>query len=98
MGPRTSPQYLVETNTLRRTANSPKCRWKFTNHALERMAERGITAPDVQRAVKHGQIIFHEVKKDLILRVEGKDVDGARIQVSVAVYEMEILIKVITTF
>jgi Domain of unknown function (DUF4258) len=62
------------------------------------MAERGITAADVQRAVKTGRVVLHELKRDLVWRVEGADVDGERIQVLLTVYEMEIRIKIITAF
>ena len=98
MGPRASSQYLVETAKLRKVASNPKCRWRWTNHALERMTERGITAPDVQRAVKTGQVVLHELKRDLIWRVEGSDVDGKEMQVLLTLYETEIRIKIITTF
>jgi 1,6-anhydro-N-acetylmuramate kinase len=67
-------------------------------HALERMAERKITAADVERVIKHGRIVFHELKQDDVYRVQGRDVDGLEMQVSVAFYETEILIKVITAF
>jgi Domain of unknown function (DUF4258) len=98
MSPRTSPQYLVATHALRRIADNPQCRWVFKRHALQRMAERKITAADVERVIKHGRIIFHELKEDDVYRLEGRDVDGVEMQVSVAFYETEILIKVITTF
>jgi hypothetical protein len=98
MGPRSSPQYLVETRTLRRVASNSRCRWRWTDHALERMAERGITASDVQRVAKTGQVVLHEVKRDVVWRVEGADVDGAKIQVLLTVYETAIVIKIITAF
>ena len=46
----------------------------------------------------HGQVILQEQKQDLLWRVIGTDLDGNRIQVVVAVYEKEIVIKVVTTF
>jgi hypothetical protein len=99
MGPRASPRYLVETISLRKAAGNPKCRWRWTTHALERMAERGIAAADVLRAVKTGQVILHEVKRDPVWRVEGKDVDGEKIRVLVTVSKTEIpRIKIITAF
>lgn len=42
--------------------------------------------------------ILHEMKRDVLLRVEGKDVDGQPLEVVVTVFEREITIKVITTF
>lgn len=98
MGPRSAPNYLVETRALRRVASDPRCRWRWTTHAEERMAERKISAADVERVIKHGRIVFHEVKRDDVYRVEGTDVDGNEMHVSVAFYETEIRIKVITTF
>jgi hypothetical protein len=38
------------------------------------------------------------MKRDVLLRVEGKDVDGQPLEVVVTVFEREITIKVITTF
>jgi 1,6-anhydro-N-acetylmuramate kinase len=67
-------------------------------HAEKRMAERGIIAADVERVIKHGRIVFHELKEDDVYRVQGRDIDGEEMQVSVAFYETEILIKVITAF
>ncbi len=62
------------------------------------MAERKITQADVERVIRHGRIIFHELKEDDVYRVEGRDVDGVEMQLSVAFNEREILIKVITAF
>jgi hypothetical protein len=42
--------------------------------------------------------MLHELKRDLLWRVEGKDIDGARIHVVVAVFAKVIKIKVITAF
>ena len=46
----------------------------------------------------NGQVVLHEQKKDLLWRVEGRDVDGNKIEVVVAVHEEAITIKVVTTF
>ncbi len=46
----------------------------------------------------HGRVVLQEQKQDRLWRVEGKDVDGNRIQVVVAVDEANIRVKVITTF
>jgi hypothetical protein len=62
------------------------------------MAADGWTADDVQHALMNGQVVLHEQKRDLLWRVEGADIDGGRIRVVVAVYELTIRIKVITTF
>jgi hypothetical protein len=93
------PAYAAETAILRRVATNPGCRWIWTNHVLKQMKDRRITQPDVKRVLTRGQVLFHEwAKKDVLLRVEGRDVDGNRLQVQVAVYEEAIEIKVITTF
>jgi hypothetical protein len=92
------PHYVTETQILRKIANNPGCSWRFTTHALEEMAKDGWTAADVQFALMNGQVVLHEQKRDILWRVEGTDIDGGRIQVVVAVYELTIRIKVITTF
>jgi hypothetical protein len=92
------PHYVTETQTLRRVANNPDCRWRFTQHALEEMENDGWTGDDVRHAVMTGQVVLEEQKQDRLWRVEGKDVDGNRIQVVVAVDEVEIRVKVITAF
>lgn len=70
----------------------------LTKHSLEEMANDGRTADDVKHAVTNGQVVLEEQKQDRLWRVEGKDVDGNRIQVVVAAYEAIIQVKVITTF
>lgn len=92
------PHYVTETQTLRRVANNPKCRLRFTAHALDEMKADGWTAPDIQFALMNGHVVLHETKKDLLWRVEGGDLDGRRITVIVAVYELTIEIKVVTAF
>jgi len=90
--------YTLETAALRRILAKPDCRFRWTTHALERMSERGIHPEDVKRALMNGQIIFHEVKEDILYRVDGKDLDGARLQVQIAIFEDIVTIKVITAF
>jgi len=92
------PHYVAETKTLQRVARDPACSWRFTTHALSEMQNDGWAAEDVVHAVKSGRVILQEQKKDRLWRVEGRDVDGNRMEVIVAVYEMAIAIKVITTF
>ena len=93
------PYYITETQILRRVANDPKCQWHFTKHSLVEMANDGWTANDVMHVLMtNGQVILHELKRDVLWRIEGTDIDGGRIRVVVAVYEMAIEIKVITTF
>ena len=92
------PHYISETQILRRVARNPNCRFIWTKHAIRAVADDGRTAGDVELALTNGQVVLHEQKQDLLWRVEGRDIDGERIQVVVAVYEEEIAIKVVTTF
>lgn len=92
------PHYVNETRVLHEIASDPDCCWRFTTHALEEMRKDGWSAPDVKNAVMNGQVMLQEQKRDRLWRVEGRDFDGRRIQVVVAVYEQEITIKVITAF
>jgi hypothetical protein len=92
------PHYVNETNTLRAIARDKKCRFRWTKHALEEVAKDGRTTDDVEHSLMNGQVILQEEKKDRLWRSIGKDIDGNRIQVVVAVYEEEVMIKIITTF
>jgi hypothetical protein len=92
------PQYVNETEILQRIASEPRCRWKWSRHALAKMKERGITKPDVKMAMMTGKVVLEEYKKDILWRIIGKDIDGSKIFVSAAVYEEEIIIKVVTSF
>jgi hypothetical protein len=66
---------------------------------LVKLAKGGWTADDVRHAVMNGRVVLEEqAKRDRLWRVEGKDVDGNRIQVVVAVDETNIRVKVITAF
>jgi hypothetical protein len=92
------PHYVSETTILHKIAGNPECSWIFTKHALEEMAADRWTAADVKFALTNGQVVLHEQKRDLLWRVEGTDIDGGKIRVVVAVNEMAIEIKVVTTF
>ena len=93
------PHYVTETQILRNVANDPRCRWRFTIHSLEEVAADGRSADDIKHVIMtNGQVILQEQKKDILWRVEGRDLDGEKIRVVVAVYEMAVMIKVITTF
>ena len=93
-----SPNYISETHILRRIANDPDCRWIFTHHAKVEMAKDRRTAPDIQHALMNGHVTLQEFKKDRLWRIEGRDLDGKRVQVVAAVYEDAIAIKVVTSF
>ena len=92
------PHYVHETQVLRKVAGNPDCRWKFTRHALVEMSKDGWTISDVQNAVMNGQIVLEEQKRDRLWRIRGRDLDGGQLQIVVAVYEMELTIKVVTAF
>jgi hypothetical protein len=62
------------------------------------MRERNISAPDVIKVLTYGQVTLEEYKRDVIWRVEGVDLDGARLTVEAVVYEDTITIKIVTTF
>lgn len=91
--------YLTETHMLRKVANDTRCRWHITKHALEELKKDGRAVHDLQYlCMTNGQVTLHELKRDLLWRVEGTDIDGKRMQAIVAVFEMAIKIKVITAF
>src|SRR4051812_41092968 len=92
------PHYVTETQTLHRIANHSKCRLRFTTHALTEMKKDGWTANDIHFALMNGQVVMHEQKQDVLWRVEGTNIDGERITVIVALYELTIEIKVVTAF
>jgi len=92
------PHYVNETATLRAIAGDKRCRFIWTKHALAEVANDGRTTEDVEHSLMNGQVVLEEQKKDRLWRSVGKDIDGERIQVVVAVYEKEIVIKIITTF
>jgi hypothetical protein len=62
------------------------------------MEKNGWSAPDIQNGVMNGQVLLQEEKQDRLWRVRGRDLDGRRIQIVVAVCEMELTIKVVTAF
>ncbi|MGN6147480.1 MAG: DUF4258 domain-containing protein [Rhizomicrobium sp.] len=90
--------YVTETQTLRRIARHPKCRFRWTNHARKAVLDDGRITLDVETALTNGQVILVEWKQDILWRVLGTDLDGESIEAVVAVYEDEIVIKVVTTF
>jgi hypothetical protein len=92
------PLYAAETALLHQLVTDPECRFTWTNHALEQMVARNIVAEDVIQALTNGHILFHEIKRDTLYRVDGRDLDGRRLQVQVALNDDAIEIKIITTF
>jgi Domain of unknown function (DUF4258) len=92
------PHYVAETQTLQRVVRNPDCRFVWCKHAREQMAARRITAEDVISALTFGQVILEECKRDILWRVDGRDIDGHPLKVVVAVYESTITIKVVTAF
>ena len=92
------PLYGAETAVLRNMVANPYCRYEWTKHAREKMVERQIHPEDVKAALTNGHILFHETKRDILYRVDGRDLDGQRLQVEVALYEDILTIRVITAF
>ena len=93
------PLYTAETQRLRRIARHPDRRFRWTDHALKSVAdEPGRTTNDVEFALMNSQVTLVEWKRDVLWRAVGNDVDGNQITAVVAVYEEEIVIKVVTTF
>lgn len=88
--------YQPETVLLRRIAANSDCWFRWSEHALQRMAEYNRTADDVICALTNGHVKRVDVKEDVIFRVRGTDIDGEPIEVAVAVFERTITIKVIT--
>jgi hypothetical protein len=92
--------FVHQTQTTRRVASNPACRWRFKRHALEKMElfHPPVTQPDVKNAVTKGHVVLEEAKRDLLWRVVGPDLDGNNIKVVVAVYEAEVAVKIVTVF
>src|SRR5687767_5882496 len=93
--------YVTETQILHKVAGNPECRWDYTKHALKRMdpSDRDVSHADIEHALMKGHVILIETNKnDILWRVAGRDVDGRRIEVVVAVFEDEIRVKVVTVF
>ena len=90
--------YVKETQILRRVASDPECSWEYKKHALKRMAERNITAPDIEQVLIKGHVVLEEWKNDILWRVRGRDLDGREVEVVASVDEGEIKIKVVTVF
>jgi Domain of unknown function (DUF4258) len=76
----------------------PACRFVWTTHALEELAKDDRTTDDVETALMNGRFVLNEQNKYLPSRVVGKNLDGNVIQVVVAVDEIDLVIKVVTTF
>lgn len=91
-------RYVSETQILQRIANEPACRFKFTQHAIDQMEGRGIIAADVEHVLMNGQVVLIENKRDILWRARGRTVDGVGLQVVVAVFANELMIKIVTAF
>lgn len=94
-----SANYVSETQTIRELAGDKRCRWQFTVHALDRMAQRGLYQSDIENALTKGHVVLVEThQRDITWRVRGKDLDGKTIEVVVAVRTEPSGVKVITVF
>jgi len=92
------PQYVKESQILRRIAADPHCRFRWTKHALEEIAKDGRTTRDIEFSLTNCQVTLEEWKKDRLWRTIGRGIDGEIIEAVVAVYEEEVVIKVVTAF
>jgi hypothetical protein len=92
------PHYVSETQILCKIARDPACRFIWTKHASKAVADDGRTTHDVEFALTNCQVVLQEQKRDLLWRAMGKDIDGNRVQVVVAVDQVEITVKIVTTF
>ena len=85
-----------ETARLRAVMENPHCRLRFTRHSREEMANDDIIEADVSRVLTLGHVRWLEFKADELWHVEGKDVDERSIRLVVAVYDDEVVVKIIT--
>jgi len=90
------PRLLKEASRLRAVMSNPHHRIRITNHARKEMENDDIRADDIDLILSQGRVTWFEVKRDELLHVEGVDVDGRRIRLVVAVYDDELVIKLIT--
>lgn len=93
--------YVTESQIIQGVARDPNCRWIWTKHGLEQMADpdRDATQADVECSLTNGQVVLIEThKKDILWRVVGKDVDGKRLTVVAAVDPDEPAIKVVSVW
>ncbi len=94
MPPRRMPN---ESAKLRRLMNNPAKRIRFTAHTLVEMKNDGFIEADIRHVLAQGWVTWIETKRDLLWHVEGFDVDGRSIRVVVAINEIEMTIKIVTT-
>lgn len=92
------PLFITETQILNEVANNPECRFKWTSHARQSIADDGRTTLDIEKGLMKCRVVLEEWKKDRLWRARGRDLDGGEFEAVVAVYEDEIVIKVVTTF
>jgi Domain of unknown function (DUF4258) len=92
------PQYVTETQIVRRISRDERRRFIWTKHALEEIVKDSRTTQDVEFSLTNCQVVLQEDKKDRLWRTVGTSIDGERIEAVIAVYEEEITIKVVTAF
>jgi len=72
--------------------------WVPTKHAQERMVQRGLSAPDVERALRGGahDPIMDELKNgNWRYRIRGQTIDGKPIQLAVIIGSPLVVVTVI---
>ena len=60
--------------------------------------KEGWTTADVEFSLTNCHVTLEERKKDILWRTLGRSVDGEEIEAVIAVYENEIVIKIVTAF
>lgn len=68
----------------------------YSPHSRGRQWLREVTEADIRRVLTTGQVTWYEVKIDEIVHVEGRDVNGRRLRVVVALRDHSLTLKVIT--
>lgn len=71
---------------------------RYSRHALDEMQIDHIYHADVMEVLTKGHVTWFEVKKDDIIHVEGRDLDGRNIRLIVGLRDAVITLKIVTAF
>lgn len=94
-----NPAHHDEGRRLRKIATAPGVLISYTDHALERMAERGISRLDVRHVLKTGFVARVEMNKgEETWNVRGTDLDERDLEIVIVAYDEVIRIKVISAW
>src|SRR5262245_42332018 len=94
------PQSYVHIATLIRTlASDSTVSVSFTNHARQRMKERGIEYSDVLYVLKRCVVTDERLEKgEWIHNAEGKNADGVPMSFAVVEYKSENRLKIVSAW